>query len=286
VRRPVAAAVLAAALASPADGMAGRVYGGQPTPAGHPSRMLVSMRLDGEGTRVERLVYRADLDCNPRLGVDGYMAHGTVTPVAAFPPPKRDGRNLLLDGVVDDGRIAWNLRRIEDAGGGVTATIRATIEGQVTDTLASGSATFLVHLRRGREETDACAAVVRWRADRRPGSIFAGSTAQHEPIVLERSPDGTRVRHAHVAWHAACPSGGGFGAPHDELGWLSPPLRRDGSFAFTHAAPALGAVVRTRLAGRFGAARAAGTFRAGATFGAPGAERCQTGPLRWTALTG
>ena len=286
MKHAVAAAALAALFAAPPAFAAERVYGGQPTPPAAASRMLVALRFDADGAHLSRLTYRVDMGCDPALGLDAYMANGSPTIVDAFPRPKRDGNDYLLPASVEGGRIAWNVRRIEDVGGSVTATTMGTFAGRMTERRITGTATFLVRLRRGQQSVDACSTSVGWRADRSPGAIFAGETAQHEPVVIELSPDRRGVRHAHVGWHAPCTSGSGFGEAHAELGWRSAPLLADGTFVYSHQASAIGALVSTRLTGRIGSTTAAGTFRGRARFRLPDGDRCQTGTLRWTAVTG
>ena len=286
MRRALPAVALAALPAPVPAAAADRIYGGQPTPAAAASRMLVSVALDADSTRLQRLTYRVDMGCDPAVGLDAHMSYGTPQVVEAFPARRRDGRTYLLDGRVEAGRIAWNLRRVEDVGGGVTATTTASFAGTVSDVSARGTATFLVRLRRGSDEVDACSASVPWRANRAPGMIFAGETAQHEPVVIEVSADRTRLRHAHIGWHATCSSGAMFGAPHEELGWRSAPLSADGPFVFSHQASAIGALVRTRLAGRIAPANARGTFSGSARFRLPDGDRCRTHTVRWSAATG
>jgi hypothetical protein len=113
-----------------------------------------------------------------------------------------------------------------------------------------------------------------------PGTIFAGTTSDSRPIVLQRSRDGRRVDALWVSFYAACQEAGGGFAIGEEL--LDFPLR-SGVFGDTWTAePDRTISALYSLRGRVGAVRASGTLRVVVTVKDEG-ETCDTSELSWNA---
>jgi hypothetical protein len=128
---------------------------------------------------------------------------------------------------------------------------------------------------------------LRWTAVSSPGTIFAGTTSDARPIVLQRSRDGRQVDALWVSYYAACQEGGGGFAIGEEL--LEFPLR-SGVFGDTWTyEPDKAVSALYSLRGRVGAARASGTLRVVVTTkDETGAETdvCDTTELSWSARSG
>jgi hypothetical protein len=279
------AAIVVLLAAAPGAAAADRVYGGQPTPSAAPSPALIALGLAEDGSRLQWLAYHVEVPCLDEIGGGTVLRHGAPAIVPAVPASPRDRTDYLAGGAVDGSAVHWVLSRTDRYANGRSVVISGAIDGTVAPSRASGTMTLSVMFVVGGDSIVGCGATVPWRADRRPGEVFAGRTSQGEPIVFELAPNGARVRHAHIGWHARCAHGLLYGSAHDELGWRSSRLSPSGAFAIRRRTTIGGARVAGRVAGRVATGAAKGTFSARATFRSDG-DRCSARAIRWTAGTG
>jgi hypothetical protein len=270
---------------------ASRVYGGQPATFTDPSQLV--LRLSDDGARVDGIVVHLDLRCTPRsrLGRRYPMAL-SLTNEDAIPVTLRPGRYALAAPPVAGGRLQLALRgearQRATNGAAVGGRFEADVVATVSDARASGTvrATQVLRLRSTGRRLGTCTLTDRWRADRRPGRIFAGRSSQDEPVVFELSQDRRRITHGHFGWFARCRPSGTYWEPHEEFGWTSFPLRRGGSFAGRFTFDDGDQRFRYRLSGRLGRRHMSGRLSVEVRERRPSQADCAAGPVTWWASTG
>jgi hypothetical protein len=139
------------------------------------------------------------------------------------------------------------------------------------------------------------------------GSVYAGKTAQHDPIVITVSNDGKRVQKIAVDWEAACGSGNEyrFGGVLTASAKTPGPILPGQNFLLKSAvtkgklnatsigSATLGAdlsgAVQQNVRGKFNKSFAYGTWRGRVTVldaGGTIKDSCDTGTVRWAATHG
>jgi hypothetical protein len=283
-----AAATFATAVA-PAP--AARMYGGQPASFTDPSQLV--LRVSDDGVRVEGAVLHLDLRCAPRARLGRrYPVALALANEGTLPPSLRPGRFALAAAPVANEHVALALRgeaRLRATNGAaVVGRFEAQVLATVTNSRATGTVTArqVLRLRSTGRRLGTCTLTDRWRADRRPGRLFAGSSSQDEPVVFELSQDRRRITHGHFGWFARCRPGGAYWEPHEEFGWTSFPLRRGGGFAGRFTFDDGDQRFRYRLTGRLGERRMTGRLRVQVRERRPSRAGCSAGPITWSATTG
>jgi hypothetical protein len=277
----IALAALASA-AAPAHA-ASFVYGGT-TSGGDP--IAITAAKGGQALRGATISWTATCDDQT-----SWLDSAVLTPVRpspSFPPGPED----LVTSSNGKGRFAGLQTAARDAGDDIAAIV-VTVKGKLTKTRAGGTLSAVVKLvnKTTQASDGACqTGTVRWSATRAPGSIFAGSTSQHEPVVV-------RVRHKRVSdflvsWDTATCSDGSFWRYSPDVGNF--PLSGSGAFgdAFSHDEPMDGGVTRkvaVDLRGRATKTSSRGTLHVTtADTDATGAQTmtCDSGTIGWKAITG
>jgi hypothetical protein len=168
----------------------------------------------------------------------------------------------------------------------VTGAVTERLRGSVRNGRGRGtlSVTIVVTENATGAKRTCRSGKLRWTAVSSPGTIFAGTTSDGRPIVLQRSRDGRQVDALWVSFYAACQEAGGGFAIAEEL--LDFPLR-SGVFGdqWTYE-PDKTISALYSLRGRVGAARASGTLRVVVTTkDETGAvtDTCDTTELSWSA---
>jgi hypothetical protein len=258
----LAAASLALTAAAPAAAATpATIYGGT-----LPDDAPFALRFAKDGRTLKSLLAHARTTCD-----DGQ--HRTLSgDDAVFPRTRLSKRGALrADGT--------STAEFEDGTGAVTERLRGSVRnGRGRGTL---SVTIVLTDRTTGAKRTCRSGKLRWTAVSSPGTIFAGTTSDGRPIVLQRSRDGRQVDALWVSFYAACEEGGGF-AIGEEL--LDFPLR-SGVFGDTWTyEPDKTISARYSLRGRVGAARASGTLRVVVTAKDEG-ETCDTSELRWSAAS-
>ncbi|MGZ6708209.1 MAG: hypothetical protein ACXVFN_14860 [Solirubrobacteraceae bacterium] len=179
-----------------------------------------------------------------------------------------------------------------DFGGGVTATRTTDIRGKVSGHRVSGTVKGHATVRDAAGAvTDTCSMSATYKAVASKGEVFAGTTSQDGPVVIELAAGKPPVvHHFHIAWQATCTPEGGFQVG-DTL--LNIPIAAS-RFAtvFTQDYPESSGGKETdayALRGRVGSTTASGTLRVAITetdpSGAPG-TRCDTRSVSFRASSG
>ena len=193
---------------------------------------------------------------------------------ATYSRPQNVGENGLLLTM----KLAGTLKR-GSASGTLSATWTLTNVPAVSAVPPSSAVTVLETCSTG---------VLRWTAKHSPGIVYAGRTAQDEPLVVRLSKDRLKVEDVDVGWHATCtPAEGWVDFPETFAGF---PIGTKGRFgdAFTWRYPRDDGTRRERLrrttsAGRSAAARprARSRPRRASPTGTPArAGRCGGRPCR------
>jgi hypothetical protein len=281
----VAGMALALTATTPAAAAPTAIYGG------HTSDFApFSLQVAANGAKLTGMQLQAEFRCDDGAGASwsGRASFQSFKPATVEPgdnvfTPARISRRGTFRATGE----ATATYGVDDKIGAITETLRGTVRrgsahGTYSATLVMRNADTGATVRTCRT------GAVRWEARSKPGRVYAGLASSGEPLVVERSPDGGRVRVLWVAWTAPCPSGGAF-----EIGegvtnftiskrgrfgdrWSHEEKRDDG-----------GTDVRTyTFDGSVGAAAASGTFgvqitrkdAAGAT-----TETCESPLARWTA---
>jgi hypothetical protein len=190
---------------------------------------------------------------------------------ATFPRTRLSARGALrADGT--------GTAEFDDGTGAVTERLRGSVRnGRARGTL---SLTIVITDSTTGAKRTCRSGKQRWTAVSSPGTIFAGTTSDGRPIVLQRSRDGRRVASLWVSFYAACLEAGGGFAVGEQL--LDFPLR-SGAFGDTWTyEPDENISALYSLRGRVGVARASGTLRVVVTVKDEG-ETCDTTELSWSA---
>jgi hypothetical protein len=277
---PLLALAALAATAAPAHA-ASFVYGGT-TSDGQP--IAITAAKGGKALRSATIAWSAA--CDQGTWSD-YAQLSPVKPSPSFPPGPED----LVMSSNGHGRFAGTEMAGMDNGADL-AVLSVALKGKLTKTRASGTLSATVKLvNKATQAADgACqSGTVSWTAARAPGSVFAGSTSRHEPVVV-------RVRHNRVsdfiagwdtstcsdgtAWHYYPDltnfglHGGAFGEPFSYSADMDAGAKR----AFSY-----------DLRGRVTKTTARGTLRVTtADTDATGAQTmtCDSGSIAWKAVTG
>jgi hypothetical protein len=279
---PLIALAALAATAAPAHA-ASFVYGGT-TGDGEP--IALTAAKGGKALHGATVAWGATCD-NQSHWFD-WAVLTPVKPSPSFPPGPED----LVMSSNAKGRFAGTETAGEDAGDDV-AMIAVSIKGRLTAHRASGTLSAVVKLvnKTTQASDGACqSGTVRWSATRAPGSIFAGSTSQHEPVVV-------RVHHKRVSdliasWDTSTCSDGTAWHYFPDL--TNFPLSRSGAFGdrFSYSSD-MDAGAKREFAydvrGRVTRTSARGSLHVTtADIDATGAQAmtCDSGTIAWKAVTG
>lgn len=280
----VAAMALPVPAAAPAGPAGPAVYGGS-TRAG--DAIVVDANRAATKLRSVVIAWSADCGSGMTLTHSDVLRAAPVSPSAVGLPVLGTTRNR-------DGRFAGRQRDVGTLdGASVQATV--TLRGTLSRTGASGTMAVEVVIRDASGAAqDACRmAATRWRAVRAPGRVYAGSTSQHDPLVVKLNRARTTATDVLLNWQSATCT------PPDDFISFGEHFRRfpvsgAGVFgdSFTQSYPAQDGgedAFAYQLRGRIGRVRARGTFRATATSkNASGATTasCDSAPVTWSAITG
>jgi hypothetical protein len=159
-------------------------------------------------------------------GVDLYLEGDCAGGAAVFGEHGRfartqPGMDVLFDDVFTGGRIKHSGRfsasgTVMTTYGGDPAMVTQQLSGRVRGRSAGG--TLSAHLERFDAATGDTAAScdvgpVNWSAASAPKRIYAGSTDDEWPVVLELASDRQTVAALRLPWQADCPSGAWFAIP-------------------------------------------------------------------------
>jgi hypothetical protein len=278
---PLVALAALAATAAPARA-ASFVYGGG-TSDGNP--IAITAAKGGKALNGATIAWGAR--CDQGMWFD-WAVLSPVKSSSGFPPGPED----LVVSRNAGGRFAGTEMAAEDAGDDIAA-ISVRLTGKLTKTRATGTLSAVVKLvnKTTQAADGSCqSGTIRWTATRAPGSVFAGSSSQHEPVVV-------RIRHERVSdflagWDTnTCSDGSNWHYTPDLTGF---PLSRSGAFgdAFTHSEPLDGGLTRkfdVELRGRARRTSVRGTLHVTtADSDATGAQTmtCDSGTIAWRAITG
>jgi hypothetical protein len=267
----VLAVVLAPAAASAA------VYGGAVT-GGDPIAITVA-----KSGKLKRIGIAWTAHCGSG---QQYTYGGILVPAAKKPSVLVPGSDVMLGGIKKNKLTASSVGALVFADG-FSGEVTQRISGKLTPTFAVGSwrASIDVLDPEGRV-VDVCkTGLLRWSARRGP-TVYGGSTTQGEPVVVEVSPDRTRVSYFGFGWEGDCGDGsigfsqalGNFaltegGAFEDR--WTNDYPFSDGSGKATYNY-AFAATLRKGHGGGTISADYTETDTAGAT-----TLSCRTGTVRW-----
>jgi hypothetical protein len=270
----LAAASLALTAAAPAAAAApATIYGGT-----LPDDAPFALRFAKDGRTLKSLLahVRTTCDDGQRRTLSGQDAFASGPAIekgdAVFPRTRLSARGTLrADGT--------GTADFEDGTGAVTERLRGSVRnGRGRGTL---SVTIVVTDNATGAKRTCRSGKLRWTAVSSPGAIFAGTTSDGRPIVLQRSRDGRQVDALWVSFYAACQEAGGGFAIGEEL--LDFPLR-SGVFGdqWTYE-PDKTISALYSLRGRVGTARASGTLRVLVTVKGDEADSGDTTQLSWSA---
>jgi hypothetical protein len=233
--------------------------------------------------RPKYVAFLLDLQCGR-----GYsrVETGTATAVAAEPAAPTPGVQYLVGARIAGGRLEGTLVSVRALSRNRLDILRGTLRGTVTDSRAQGTLALgsRVIARGSGRTVQTCERTLRWRTVRDPGRVFGGNTSRGGPVVLRLSPDRRRVVRTWISWAAPCRGASTFYIePHDR--WLLP-FRLGAGRSFRHRYrydAGEGSSVVGRFGGSVRATVASGAFRS--RLQGP-RERCDTGALTWSAMTG
>jgi hypothetical protein len=280
VCRAASIAALAAATVPASASAAKTVYGGE---AG-PDRAPFALQLDpAYGTG--EIAFSFDVSCAP------FDSALDISDALSLVSPPMQTSNTLVSAPPSANGSWWAIGDASYRIGAYKLEISETVRGTLTGANANG--TFrararLLSRRPGRRDIKCRPARYRWQARSSPQRIFAGSTSDNRPVVIELTDDGTAIRRARVTGWANC--GGRFGAP-TESTWRNFPIDSAGDFETS--VPYRYRAGRTRfrgrqgIAGNLGANVARGAFsdRWTARYADGTRETCSTGRVRYMART-
>lgn len=283
LNRPATLAALTAAMiavtAVPAAAKPPRVYGGLTS-----DHNPFTLTLDPAGKRLRTIGMFVAGDCN------GYMSFGNVArAVAQLPASQSPGEDLFdHDRLRAGGRFDVTARLVS-VGDDATITVSQRVVGRVRRNAASGTlkVDFDATDRTTGETRKLCSLPsLRWTAERSPKRIYAGSTSDHLPVVVELNRTRATVRHLRVAWLAPCGEDMLFTTGDDLLDF---PVR-SGAFgdAFTYDQTVEGAkrTYSYDIRGRVRATTASGSMNAGITDSGPdGDDQCGPREVTWKAIS-
>ncbi len=263
---------------------AARVYGGQPSESQSQAQLVLS--LSNDGTKLTKVTFHVAASCSQDFSP---LDFGTPIMVDQVPERVVGGDHYLVDGRVSNGRISGTILGVDKVDDTTADWMTLTLAGNVGKSRASGRMQVLF-VRRNITTGDIvaqCSKNVAWRSTRAPGRLYAGSTSQGEPVVVELTSNRKRVDHAHLGWYALCTQGGSIEIPHDEFDLQPFNLSRTGAFQRRYATSFSDGTLIQRFRGRVGATRASGTYQGTfTTTGQATSDTCRTGAVSWNAATG
>jgi hypothetical protein len=265
--------------------VAASVFGGT-TRADEP----IVLRADGKARKLRSLVIAWEAACG-----DGrhFPVAGELTAVREEPGFVPDPADLVTSRNAR-GRFAGTQIAAYDLGSQVAGVV-ASISGKLRPGRASGrlSADVTILDKATEAEQDTCrTGTVKWSASRAPGRVYGGKTTQDEPIVVRLDRRRKQVRDVLVGWESAsCTPPDAFIRFGDALGGFPLRAKRFGDIWDESYDTAGGGEIAYgyALGGKLARRSARGTLRVKvAERDAAGAEtlNCDTGPVRWRAMTG
>jgi hypothetical protein len=214
---------MAASLVAPASASAApTVYGGTGGP--DPTPFVLQLH-PGDVDPVGMVAFDFTVSCP---GFDRFTDISDALPLVS--PRLRPQTNVLYSGPVSaDGD--WRASGIVSYRiGSYDMDVDETITGKMTGNDATGTFRAKAKLysrRAGKRDIECRRARYKWKARSAPGLIFAGTTGDRLPIVIEVGSDGTSIRRARVSGWAECR--GGLISGTASL-WRNFPLDSDGTF--------------------------------------------------------
>ncbi|WP_157591996.1 hypothetical protein [Solirubrobacter soli] len=272
-----AAALVSAAPALGADA----IYGG-PTRSGAP----IVVKADSKAQRLKSVTLYWSAKCGDGSFFDGGGQLTPAVPVEGFAP----GRRELAVSRNAKGRFEGQQMYALDGGANI-AVIQVKVAGKLAAKRASGTLSAIIKIadKATSAEVTSCQFDTSWVATRKPGTIFAGTTSQDRPIVLNTST--TVVNDVITAWSAPCGGDAGYFSGPDHWGGFK--IKSTGSFGNPFSNDATdpdGTKVHWdyAVAGKVRRADAKGTLQVKVTTTDPAGAvtSCDSGNVTWKAATG
>src|SRR4051794_28996871 len=193
-----ATAVAFALTATPAQ--AAQVYAGQPSGA---SPFQFVMSLDNAGKQLTGFTFHFDVSCPTDFrSVDS----GTARIVADMPENFMFGDHYMVGAKIKGTKLTGTFTGFDQVGETLIERMSAVLTGTLKPGQASGR--VAVEFKRLDTATDTvvtqCSRNVPWKALRDPGHVYAGTTSQDEPVVVELTKNRRQVDHSHFSWWADC----------------------------------------------------------------------------------
>jgi hypothetical protein len=281
--------VAAAAAATPAARAAPRVHFGGHTHQGTP----IVLDLHHGGRSLDRVRLLAEAKCSDGQPLRFYL----TLRLRPHPPTSVSEREHVLspDTVRDNGRFSATGLGTE-AFGTRNGAFQEHVDGRIRRNGAAAG-TYRAHIDLV-DFNDPLHAVtcttgrLRWTARSAPGRVYAGTTSQDMPVVVELDADRRSVRHLRFGWGAGCmPDGSGSWLLGDDL--VDFPLG-GGHFgdAFTEDLALDAGGKRTfayQVAGSMSRRAASGRLQVQVTDGdaaGTATSTCDTGTITWSARSG
>jgi len=273
---PVVGGVAAASTAT-----SSAVYGGTLGPPGSPlGPDAFYVTADGAGTALTGLGLTFNAGCLGGTNTPVTLAVNRIEAAAAPSLPATGRHGVLFTERNARGRFSGAVTHANRDGGHTTLELA----GRLTERRATGTL---------RARTVSSAGVLtcdlgtrRWRAQRRPGRIFAGTLRGRGTVVVTRTGDDDLTFHT-TLWTPHCAGGLDLLVPNIVLsafdlrrGRFSRPVEDD--------LPGLGVHVEYSISGRVGSARASGDF-GGTIRASQNGEpmwTCSILATRWTPISG
>jgi hypothetical protein len=260
------------------------VFGGS-TRAGDP----IVLTADAKAKKLRGIVIAWDAPC-----ADGtYFGTGSALTPIQLPPSATPGVHDLVTSRNGKGRFAGSQLVAFDMGSGSVGMATIDVAGKLRPGRASGtlSATVDILDAAGKSGGTCKSGRVKWTASRAPGRLYAGRTAQEEPVVVRVDKRRKRVSDMRVGWEtASCQPpgsmrisewftdfpvrGGAFGDA------FSQSYPADGGGQFTYSYTLKGSVARRASQGTL-SVQVKQTDATGAV-----AATCDSGSVSWQAKTG
>jgi len=223
---------------------------------------------------------------------DSWPVYGDL---AVRPAPKGMAIPLgvFLEQVNTARRFRLSLLADLRAGDPYGALLTMTLNGTRGARKASGTldATVTITNTQTMELVEVCEpAPVKWTAERAPGRVFGGTTAQHEPVVVKLNAKRSKVSELRLGWYTNdCTDPNQFMNYGDALYDFRLRGRRFGD-AFSQDFPRDdGGSNRWEydISGKVAKTRASGSFAASVTYNEPGGSQvtCRLPATRWSAVS-
>lgn len=286
----VALTVAVLALASAAEAGAkkvspGLVYGGETS---QDSPFVLALRRGARAVDHAAIVVSAKCSDGQMLRVFETLSFGGNVP--AFIGP---GHHFFPNGTLSKTQAFNSAGLGSEDFGEVSGAMTEKIKGKIqANGAASGTYTATVKLidHQGAKVATCSTGVLRWTVRSARGQIYAGSTSQHQPVVVELNRQRTKVTDLLVGWGAGCtPSGSlligdhliGFpisAASFGDTFQAQGDIDGGGKQTFDYAIN--GRVGKTKASGRLSVMVKATDGSGAAT------STCNTGSVTWSAKTG